>query len=254
MAGMAWMAALAAAAVGSAPQPAGLAAGEEAVFEVRYLGLPAGEARISIGQPAGPIWPVIFQARTAGLSRVFDVREHVVSYWDAQTGLPRASELRALELGDAHVDRADYDRVRNQATLAVERKGVRSVRVVDVPPGAQDVASAFVWLRQRPLAPGERYEIPIRTTSADFAMVAEVRGREQVETPAGAFRAVRVGVRTRFTGPFSTERESTLWLTDDPRHLLVRASMDFALGSVVASLTRYHAGAAVVAEGAPPAN
>ena len=49
-------------------------------------------------------------------------------------------------------------------------------------------------------------------------------------------------MRTALEGKFSTKRDSSLWLSDDPRHVLVRLSADFAVGSIVATLKSYRPG------------
>jgi len=223
------------------------APGEETVFQVRYLNLPTGEGRIVVGEPAGDVWPVIFQARTEGFAGFIDVREHFVSYWDAGTRLPRGSDLRAYEIGDTHQDSARFDRVNRQATVTVRRNGRTSRSTLEVPADVHDLTSAFMWLRLQPLAPGQRHEVPVVASSRQFTLVAEVLEREVVETPAGIFRTVKVKVRTALEGKFSTRRDSFLWLSDDPRHVLVKASADFAVGSVVATLKSYRPGGQVAA-------
>jgi hypothetical protein len=221
--------------------------GEETVFQVRYLNLPTGEGRIVVGEPAGDVWPVIFQARTEGVAGFIDVREHLVSYWDVGARLPRGSDLRAYEIGDFHQDSARFDRANRQATVTVQRSGRTSRKVLDVPADAHDLTSAFMWLRLQPLAPGQRHEVPVVASSRQFTLVAEVLEREVVETPAGTFRAVKVRVRTQLEGKFSTKRDSFVWLSDDPRHVLVRASADFAVGSIVATLKSYRPGGRLAA-------
>jgi hypothetical protein len=229
--------ALCAAARGDAFSP-----GEETIFQVRFLDLPTGEARIAVGQPEGDIWPVIFQARTLGVAGLIDIREHLVSYWDATARLPRGTDLRAYEVGDYHVDSARFDRVNGRALLSRTAKGKRTERTIDVPAGVHDLTSAFMWLRLQRLEPGLRHEIPVVASSKQFTLVAEVLSRERVETPAGSFPTVKVKVLTALDGNFSTKRDSFLWLSDDPRHVLVRASADFAVGSIVATLKSYRPG------------
>jgi hypothetical protein len=70
-----------------------------------------------------------------------------------------------------------------------------------------------------------------------------VAGRERLDTPGGAFDTVRVEVDLALPGRFSTSRALELWFTDDARHVLARLQAEFALGSVVAVLTRYRPGA-----------
>jgi hypothetical protein len=239
----------AAAGVAAAPvaEAAAFAPGEEIVFSVSYLNLPTGEGRIQVGEPEGEVWPVIFQARTQGFAGFVDVREHLVSYWDHGERLPRGSDLRAYEVGDYHQDSARFDRESGEATVTVLRKGKKRVKTLAVPEGVHDLTSAFMWLRLQPLAVGDRHELPVLTSSKQWTLVAEVVGRETVKTPAGTFPTVKVRVRTALEGKFSTDRDSWLWLSDDARHVLVRASADFAIGSIVATLKSYRAGQQLVA-------
>ncbi len=221
------------------------APGEETVFSVRFLNIPTGEGRILVGEPEGEVWPVIFQARTEGVAGFIDIREHLVSYWDATARMSRGSDLKAFEVGDYHVDSARFDRLNQQATLIVQRKGKRSEKKFAIPADAHDLTSAFMWIRLQPLQLGHRYELPVVSGSKQFKLVAEVVARERVSTPAGTFDALKVKVRTALEGKFSTRRDSWMWLSDDPRHILVRASADFAVGSIVATLKSYRPGNAV---------
>jgi hypothetical protein len=224
----------------------GFAPGEETVFELTYLSLRAGEGRIHVGKAEGDIWPVIFQARTEGIAGLVDIREHLVSYWDSRTRLSRGSDLRAFEVGDYHADSARFDRENGKVTVTVERKGKnKRVSVHDVPKDVQDLTSALMWLRLQPLEVGDRHDIPVSSGRRQFTLVAEVVGRERVETPGGTYDALKLRVRTALEGKFSTKRDSWVWLSDDPRHVLVRFSAEFAVGHVVAELKRYTPGTAV---------
>lgn len=221
------------------------APGEETVLQVKFLGLPTGEGRIIVGQPEGEVWPVIFQAKTDGVAGFIDIREHLVSYWDSSTQLSRGSDLRAYEVGDYHQDSARFDREAGKATVTRLRKGRRTTKLLEVPEGAQDLTSAFLWLRRQPLQVGQRLELPVLASSRQFTLVAEVLGREVVETAAGVFPAIKMKVRTALEGHFSTKRDSYLWLSDDSRRIVVRAVADFAVGSIVATLKSYRPGVEV---------
>jgi hypothetical protein len=226
----------------------GFQPGEETVFRITYLSLPTGEGRIVVGKPEGDIWPVIFQAKTEGVAGLIDVREHLVSYWDARTNLTRGSDLKAYEVGDYHQDSARFDRDRGQATVTVHRKGKKKEKTIDVPADVQDLTSAFMWLRLQPLDVGRTFDVPVASGTHQFKLVAEVVGRERVETPAGTFPTLKVKVFTALEGKFSTKRDSWMWLSDDGRHVLVRAEADFAVGSIVAELKKYTPGGVVTAE------
>jgi len=216
--------------------------GEETTLGLRYLGLPTGEGTITVGQPAGDLWPVVFQARTSGLVGLLDVREHLTCLYDAATGLSRGSDLRAVELGDRHADSTRFDREAGTATFTVERPSRRSQRIVEVPPGAHDLTSAVLWLRRQPLAAGQVHRVPVITGARLFTLEARVEGTDRVATPAGTFEALRVRARVELGGQFATRRDVVAWFSDDARHVLVKLEAEFAFGSVVAELRRYRAG------------
>ncbi len=224
-----------------APPPA-FAPGEEIVLSLDYLHVHAGVVKLVLGRPEGAIWPVICQARTDGAASLLDIREHFVSYWDAETRASRGSELNALEIGDRHTDRARFDPDGGKAVVQIVRKGRLRESTHDVPRGVQDLASALLFLRLQRLEPGARFEIPVFHGTSTFALQAVVQARERVETPAGPFDALRVQLRLGLRDRFETRRDSYLWLTDDARHVPVRMTADFAVGSMTATLSSYRPG------------
>jgi len=238
-------AALAFLAAPAVARPEAFSPGEQLDFTIDYLGVRTGQARISVGQPEGAVWPVIAQARTDGLASIIDIREHLVSYWDAEQHLPRGSDLQAIEVGDRHADSARFDRDSKKATIRIVRKGKRFENTYDMDPGALDFASAILWLRLQPLSEQARYEVPVFTTKGTFVLVATVVGRERLSTPAGDFDSFKVAVGTAFQGNFASKRDTFIWFSADERHVPVRVSADFAVGSVVATLSGYHPGEAV---------
>ena len=135
----------------------------------------------------------------------------------------------------------------NQATVTVQRKGKQKVKTFAVPDDVQDLTSAFMWLRLQPLAVGQHLEVPIASGTHQFTLVADVLGKETVRTAGGTFQTLKVKIRTALQGKFSTKRDSHLWLSDDARHVLVRATADFAVGSIVAELKSYTPGTELAA-------
>jgi hypothetical protein len=227
------------------PEPAtqqAFSPGEEMVFSVDFLHIPTGEGRVTVGRPEGAIWPIVCQGRTGGLASLLDIREYLVSYWDAESGLSRGSDLHAMELGNRHIDSVRFDRERGKATIRIQRKGRLIEKTFDAPSDIRDIASALMHLRVQDLAPGGHFEVPVFTGRDVFNLIADVQGREPLTTPAGKFDTLRVRVRTAFKGKFSTSRDSFIWVTDDRRHIPVRLSADFAVGSVVATISSYTQG------------
>jgi hypothetical protein len=235
------------AAVAQGTPAAAISPGEQIEWRIEYLGLTAGSANLLIGRAEGDIWPVIARAKTDGLAQVIDVREHLVSYWNASARLPGGMDLDTLERGERRRDRTRFDRASGKATVWRWRKGREKEKVVDVPPDVQDSASAVMWLRMQPLEPGDRYEIPVFTGSRTFTLVAAVSDPEVVKTDAGEVTAIRVEIHLGFTGKFETSRPGRIWFTNDARHVPARMSFDFAVGTLTATMTRYEPGDQAVA-------
>lgn len=221
--------------------------GEQIDLAIDYLHVHAAQARLLVGRAEGSIWPVVFQARTDGVVGLVDIREHLVSYWDADARVSRGTDLNAIEVGDRHTDRARFDRENGKVAVRVLRQGLTRERTIDVPRDVEDLASALLQLRYRPLAPGDHVELPVFTGVVTRTFTADVEGRERIETPAGKFAAVRVRVRMGLADQFATRRDAQLWLSDDPRHVPLRMTAEFAVGSVTATLVGYHPGAQVTA-------
>lgn len=212
------------------------------IYAVEYLNIHTGQVRITTGRPEGSIWPVVCQAKTDGIASLVKIQEHYVSYWDHAKGAARGSDLNAYEMGDRHYDVFRYDRESGKATVQVTRKGLKREKVVDVPNDVQDIGSVFVFLRQKPLNIGDHIEVPIFTGHQIFTLVADVLGKEVLETKAGKFSTLKVRVATGFRGKFEAKRDSFMWFSDDPRHVPVKISSDFAVGSVVVTLEKYKPG------------
>lgn len=228
--------------------PAGaLQPGEEIRMSVSYLNLPSGEGTLSIGQPDNGVWPLVFQGRTGGLVGLLKVRERLVSWWDPESRLPSGSSLSAVELGDKHQDEARFDRGALKATVSVARKGKVRTREVDVPADVLDVPSVFMFLRLQPLAVGQRYAVPVLSGRNLFTLDAEVVRAERLDTGIGKIDALAVRVKTGFKGKFTSKRDTWLWFSDDDRHVPLRISAEFAVGSLVADIRSYRPGGELAA-------
>ncbi|HET9597552.1 MAG TPA: DUF3108 domain-containing protein, partial [Anaeromyxobacteraceae bacterium] len=221
--------------------------GEQIDLSVDWHGIHAGKVRMSVGQAEGAIWPIICQGGTDGLASVLDVREHYVAYWDAERRASRGTDVNAIEVGDRHFDQSRFDRESGKATVKITRKGRVTQSTHDVPADVHDLASALYFLRLQPLAPGARYAYPVFSGKDTFLLEAQVEGHERVETPAGAFDALRVRVRLGFQDRWKSKRDAQVWLTTDARRVPVRATADFALGSIDARLESYRPGGPMAA-------
>lgn len=246
LAAVAAAAALAGAPALATAQP--LAQGEEMRLTIRLLGIPAGESRIFVGSPQGDVWPVVLQARTTGVASVFDIREHLTTLWDSAAGLALGHDLRSFETGAHTFAGLRFDREKGEATVTTTRKARTEVEKVAVQAGTHDLGSAVIWLRQQKLEPGDHYELPVLTGTQRYTLTLDVLGREQVAVAAGTFASVKVKAHVEVQGKNSPRGDTLVWLSDDPRRLIVQAETVLRFGAMSAQLDSYRPGAALAAQ------
>ncbi len=215
--------------------------GERMDFAISFGGFKAGEARLSVGQRAGALLPVFLEARTTGLIGLIALKQHLVSYLDTATGLPRTSRLDGVEPSYRHTDTARFDRAEGTATVREVGRFDKTHRI-EVPPGTLDFVALVFRLRTLPLPDGSSHEFKVLAGRTVSKVVATVVGRETVETRAGNFPAVKVRVPTGLTGKFSEKSPTFIWFSDDARRVVVRISTDFAIGRASALLASYTPG------------
>jgi len=214
---------------------------ERSDYTVSYLGVKVGTAQIRVGRPEGLVLPLLLLARTGGIASFMDVREQLISYLDAESRLPRSFILEATEGSYRHSQTTRFARKAGTATVTSKSRYERT-EVVDVPARTLDFVAMVFLLRTLPLEPGQEHRFQVLAGTKVQPVVAEVVGRERVETRAGAFPAVKVRVPTGFTGKFSEKDPTYIWFSDDARRVVVRVATDFAIGHAVATLTGYQAG------------
>lgn len=212
-------------------------------FQVSYLGVPMGKVRLFAGKVDGNIAPIFMQAQTTSIFAVVTLRQQLASFLDVETGLPRSGSLDAVEGSYRHNDTVKYDRATNKATVR-EKGKFDNTYVIDVPPDAMDFVALVYRLRSMPLENGAKHEFRVLAGRVVNTIVAEVLGREKIETKSGEFQAVKVRVPTGFTGKFSEKNPTFVWFSDDDRRVVVRITADFAIGHATANLASYTPGTA----------
>jgi hypothetical protein len=228
-------------------------ANERMEFEIDYLGITMGRARISVGPTEGGVAPLQLSSRSAGLMSVVTFRQTLVSELDVVTLLPRASVLEALEPGGyKHTDTARFDRAANKATVRERGRFDKSYEI-EVPEGTIDFVALVFRLRTLPLNDGATHAFQVLSGRKVSQVVAAVVKHESVRTEAGRFAAVKVRVPTGFDGKFSEKNPTYVWFSDDARRVVIKISTDFAIGRAVAELTSYQPGQVAVEPTGGPA-
>lgn len=217
--------------------------GESMEFDIVFHGIAMGAARISVGRPFDATLPVRLEVQTTGLARIVKVRDQLVTYLDTDTGLPRVFSLAAQEGGYRHASTTTFERVESRATvLEIGTKSRTTSVLEDAPPRTLDFVALVFALRTLPLEPGTRHPFDVIAGKKVSRVVAECVGRETIGGSGWSTPALKVRVPTSFTGEFQEKNPTHVWLTDDPRRVVVRIETDFAIGGIAARLVAYEPG------------
>jgi hypothetical protein len=241
------LAALPALASDAPPIRSAFGPGEQATYEVSYLGVPAGTAVITVGlkmqQYGQDVWPIVCTAQTE--LAIFPVKDRYVSYWDFAAGRNVGSEFFADENRKRRREKSRYDAQLKKIFATKQKEGSAPVEVTyDVPEGVVDLAAAAMQVRNQPLSVGQELKVPIFTGLVTYQMTAKVEGKEKLSTRLGEKDTFRVTFTAEWSGMLKAKRALTLWFLDDPSHLPVRFEAELMLGSVVAELSSFYPGRA----------
>lgn len=143
------------------------------------------------------------------------------------------------EQGDrVRTSEAIFDRTQNLITWTERNPNdpQSQPRTVKRPLGsaAHDFLSALYFLRTQKLAPGRSLELVLSDSGEVFYIPVKVVERKRMKTPLGKTETLRLDV-----GLFGPDRliqgrkgQMSLWLTDDARHIPVRAHLDTDEGAL----------------------
>ncbi|HVU24397.1 MAG TPA: DUF3108 domain-containing protein [Opitutus sp.] len=116
--------------------------------------------------------------------------------------------------------------------------------VVSFPPGdPMDLITSLIQTRTWDIKPGEARDILVLFEKDVYQLTVHALEYEQVETPLGTFKTLKLEPRMEKTPPkgmFKRGSKVHVWIAqDDPRHLPVRFEVEFAFGAGVATLVGY---------------
>lgn len=224
------------------PQPRAVTfgPGEKMVFSIGYGLITAGEGTLEIvglkeyqGHQCYDIQSTTNSNRF--FSSVYKVRDKIVSYIDTE-GLFSRYFFKRLREGD--YKKMEEVRFDHEAGLARYGNG----KDIPVPPGVQDVLSAFYFVRTLDLKVGEVYHVPAHSSRKSYDLRVIVHGKERVEVEAGAWDCFVVEPVIEGEGLFKHEGKLTLYITDDEHRVPVLIKAKVPVGSIDVSLKEFRPG------------
>jgi hypothetical protein len=215
---------------------------DEVLERGRYIfgwnGIPAAVAEFTLSRRVHEGRPVLHfegNARTTEqVDYLWSMRDTVMARTDARTFVPRRFELFRRE-NDTRLDTVIvHDE--EESKLRVERLKRGTLRKSSFP--AQDLydpISAMLLLRSDTLAPGNLRRIRITEGKRIYELSLQVLSRERISLDGKTVPSLKLSIRYRaIDGSSSSEedgiRGTTLWVSDDDGHAILRMEADSPLG------------------------
>jgi hypothetical protein len=180
----------------------------------------------------------------------FKFQEHIESFVDPTEFVPFRTVMRDQQGHRLRTSETIFDRSAHQIvwTERDPNDASRPARVVSTQfEGAvQDIASAIYFLRTKTLMPGKDVELQLTDSGRIYPIKVSVMDKSKMSTVMGKIHVLRIEPHLFGSGGLiQREGSISIWLTDDPRHIPVRAHVSTEFGSLEIKLKSISHGAAL---------
>jgi hypothetical protein len=214
---------------------------EELTYQLTWLGILAGTAKLSVSEKTikwnKVVYHITSQADSSEfLSLIYRVEDRVNTYIDAAGFYPLYYSINQRE-GHYKANR----------TIIFDQKNTRAsfIKNIDppmeyfVPPAVQDPLSSFFYVRRQGLKPGNSIYVDTFSGNKTYRVEVQIIKRERIKTIFGTTDTILIKPILNFHGIFRHKGNIYIWLTDDERKLPVRMKTEIVFGSVSATLVSY---------------
>ncbi|MFC7356320.1 DUF3108 domain-containing protein [Jejudonia soesokkakensis] len=231
-------------ATGFAQRPA-YGDGEYFKFRVHYGFVTAGYATIEVNQKTlngAPVYHIKGYGKTTGLSRAFfKVDDDYQSYVAINKNVPLRFIRKIDEGGHTKDIQIDFDHKSQKATI--KNKKHNKTDVVSFPKDAQDMVSAFYYLRNyidaSKVKEGDVVDLNMFFDKENYKFRLKFLGRETLKTEFGKVPALKFRPYVEAGRVFKEKESLTVWVTDDENKMPLLIKADLAVGSLKATLTEF---------------
>jgi hypothetical protein len=242
------------------PGPNPFRDGETLLFRASWMGVPAADAKVLISHnKLHPEWwtGVMWLNTSAVVDIVYRMRDVFRENFDYTSWRPHDITIVQHEKQRLDNWQVSFDHSDNIVTaIKTSRHGKITTRRFSGGDPLGPFSGVMMALSQ-PLKPGDSPTFDVFSGGNRYVFMFKVTGRERITTALGTFDTVKIEpwVVWLSEGSFrSQSRESTIWVTDDARHLPIRVSSAVFFGNVYADLIEVKGGPSLKAAGKDKAN
>ncbi|HVX56118.1 MAG TPA: DUF3108 domain-containing protein [Candidatus Saccharimonadales bacterium] len=207
-------------------------------YSVDWRVFPAGTAVLHFEQADGRE-KVSASAETSGaINLLFHVSDHFQSSFDPVTGCTYEFNKQTVE-GRRQVSSAlKLDYAAKKSILDEKNLVTGKTKHVEEPiPGClTDLLTAIYYAASQPMVVGQSFPLPVVDAMHTVLVTMKVEGREEVKTPIGTFKTIRVQP-TADAGVVKNRGNIWIWYTDDDKHLPVQMRARLFWGTITFRLS-----------------
>jgi uncharacterized protein DUF3108 len=223
------------------PPPAGyhLPEGQSYVYEVEWRLWTAGMATLRIDDIGGEKRVHGVADSSGVVALLYHVHDTFDSFFNPRTFCSSRIQ-KHVEEGFRRVENSTtFDYARHVALLQQTnlRKGDRTQAEHPVPDCVTDVITAIYYVASLPLVPGGNYDFPVNDGGDTVTVTIHAEDHEQVKTPAGNFRTIRVQPQAS-KGVLKDRGKIWVWYTDDAARIPVQMRARMFWGTLTFRLAR----------------
>lgn len=212
-------------------------------YSVDWRLVNAGTTTLHLDTVNGERHVVASADSTGAVALLYHIHDRLETYYNPQTNCSLAL-IKHTEEGFRRVDTAvRYDYQRKKAVLDEHnlRASNQKREETDIPPCVTNTLEAVYYVASQRLEPGAKFIFP----SSDGGKIADievtVEAREQVKTPSGTYRTVRLSAEA-LNGPQKGKGRIWVWYTDDDRRIPVQMRARAFWGTMVFHLIQINPG------------
>jgi hypothetical protein len=219
--------------------------GEWFKFRVHYGFVTAGYATLEVNETTlnnMDVYHIKGYGKTTGMSRLFfKVEDNYQSYVGVNNDLPYRFIRKIDEGGYTKDIQIDFNH--STQVAKVNNKKNKEVDYVTFPKEAQDMVSAFYYLRNNldinTIKPGETLDMDMFFDKENFKFRLKFLGEEIIRTKFGKINCLKFRPYVSAGRVFKEKESLTVWVTNDNNKMPILIKADLAVGSLKASLSEF---------------
>ena len=215
--------------------------GERLVYQLDWTWIPVGESVVStdwVKEDGRDLIRITLRTETNDfMDKIHNVEDQVESLVDPQTLLPIRVTERVHEPGRSAEEVTEFDRAGNQAHWKSLTTGETKDYAIDA--NTRDLVSLIYFLRMRTFTPGESETFDVAAYYSIQQFEVKALKEEKLDLPVyGKVASLVLRPATTSTQLFSRKLPEKVWVSTDPRRLVLRIDARVAIGTVYLVLKR----------------